>query len=196
MLMGCSLAVSADGVDEDARQGVRRHAQNGCVDVDGEFVSAGKGLRKIDIGAGSASGKYVGCDARDAKEEAAGALRHAAYAEPSIRFEQRNQSFLAGELGDDRDAAVVREITKLYEECVIGTLAKLVDRYAGAQPKGEIVIVVGPPAEAPEADDDELDAALDEALKKLSPSRAAAEVAARLKVPRKRAYARALELTK
>ena len=41
--------------------------------------------------------------------------------------------------------------------------------------------------------DDELDAALDEALLRLSPSRAAAEVAEQLRMPRKRAYARALE---
>ena len=47
----------------------------------------------------------------------------------------------------DRDAAVVREISKLHEECVTGTLAELAARYADAPPKGEIVIVVGPPAE-------------------------------------------------
>ena len=46
------------------------------------------------------------------------------------------------------------------------------------------------------ASDEELDAALDEALERLSPSRAAAEVAERLNVPRKRAYARALERSK
>lgn len=91
-----------------------------------------------------------------------------------------------------RNGAVVREISKLHEECVIDSLPGLAARYADAQPKGEIVIVVGPPADEPEADDDALDAALDEALKRLSPSRAAAKVAELLKVPRKRAYARAL----
>jgi 16S rRNA (cytidine1402-2'-O)-methyltransferase len=95
-----------------------------------------------------------------------------------------------------RDAAVAREISKLHEECVTETLAELAERYADAAPKGEIVIVVGPPGEAAPAGDDELDAALDEALDRLSPSRAAAEVADRLKVPRKRAYARALERAK
>ena len=61
---------------------------------------------------------------------------------------------------------------------------------------GRIVIVVGPPPEKPDASDEELDAALKEVLKRLSPSRAAAEVATTLKVPRKRAYARALELSR
>lgn len=98
---------------------------------------------------------------------------------------------LAEQLGA-RDASVVREISKIHEECVTGTLAELAQRYAAA-PKGEIVIVVGPPRESLPSSDEEIDAALDEALGRLSPSRAAAEVAERLKVPRKRAYARALE---
>jgi 16S rRNA (cytidine1402-2'-O)-methyltransferase len=99
---------------------------------------------------------------------------------------------LSGRLGA-REAAVVREITKLHEECVTGTLAELALRYGGRTPKGEIVIVVGPPTEAEPASDEVLDAALDAALATLSPSRAAAEVAERLNIPRKRAYARALE---
>jgi 16S rRNA (cytidine1402-2'-O)-methyltransferase len=104
-------------------------------------------------------------------------------------------TLLAEKLGD-REAAVAREITKLHEECVTGPLDQLAERYTQAAPKGEIVIVVGPPPERQEARDDELDAALDEALARLSPSRAAAEVATILGVPRKRAYARALERTK
>jgi 16S rRNA (cytidine1402-2'-O)-methyltransferase len=95
-----------------------------------------------------------------------------------------------------REAAVARELTKLHEECVTGSLEELAARYADAPPKGEIVIVVGPPGEVAQASDEDLDTALDEALQRLSPSRAAAEVAERLKVPRKRAYARALERTK
>lgn len=102
---------------------------------------------------------------------------------------------LSAELGP-RDAAIAREITKLHEECVTGTLHELAERYAGNPPRGEIVIVVGPPPQATEANDEELDAALDEALQTLSPSRAAAEVAERLKVPKKRAYARAIERSK
>lgn len=102
---------------------------------------------------------------------------------------------LAHELGD-RDAAVVREISKLHEECVTGGLGALAERYADKPPKGEIVVVVAPPDEEAPASDEELDAALRDALVHLSPSRAAAEVAHRLGLPRKRAYARALELAK
>jgi 16S rRNA (cytidine1402-2'-O)-methyltransferase len=99
---------------------------------------------------------------------------------------------LSQQLGE-RQGAVVREISKLHEECVTGTLAELAERYANAPPKGEIVIVVGPPPEAAAVGDEALDAALDEAFGRLSPSRAAAEVADRLNIPRKRAYARALD---
>ena len=99
-----------------------------------------------------------------------------------------------GEGLGDRQAAVIREISKLHEECVTGSLEELAARYADAPPRGEIVIVVGPPPERGETSDDDLDAALTEALARLSPSRAAAEVAVTLGIPKKRAYARALEL--
>jgi 16S rRNA (cytidine1402-2'-O)-methyltransferase len=94
----------------------------------------------------------------------------------------------------DREAATVREISKLHEETVTGTLNELSARFADSPPKGEIVIVVGPPPEREAASEAELDEALHEALAEMSPSRAAAEVAVRLGIPRKRAYARALEL--
>jgi 16S rRNA (cytidine1402-2'-O)-methyltransferase len=93
-----------------------------------------------------------------------------------------------------RDAAVVREISKAFEETVTGPLSDLAARYADAPPKGEIVIVVGPPGAAAPAGETEIDAALAEAMKRLSPSRAAAEVAATLGVPRRRAYERAQRL--
>jgi 16S rRNA (cytidine1402-2'-O)-methyltransferase len=100
---------------------------------------------------------------------------------------------LAAGLGP-RDAAVIREISKLHEETVSGTLLELAERYANAPPKGEIVIVVGPPPDREAASDSELDDALRAALESMTPSRAAADVAATLGIPRKRAYARALEL--
>jgi 16S rRNA (cytidine1402-2'-O)-methyltransferase len=96
----------------------------------------------------------------------------------------------------NREAAVTREITKLHEECVTGNLAQLAERYADAIPKGEIVVVVGRPLESEAVSDARIDALLDQALARLSPSRAAAEVAEQLNIPRKRVYARALDKTK
>jgi 16S rRNA (cytidine1402-2'-O)-methyltransferase len=100
---------------------------------------------------------------------------------------------LADGLGD-REAAVTREITKHFEEAVTGTLTTLAARYADAPPRGEIVIVVAPPGEAPPASVEDADAALAEALTRLPASKAAGEVARRLGLDRKALYARALEM--
>ena len=102
-------------------------------------------------------------------------------------------SALAEGLGD-REAGVAREITKKFEECVTGTLSTLAARYAEAPPKGEIVIVVGPPGEAPPATLEDGEAALVEALTRLPASKAAGEVAKKLGLDRKALYARAMEL--
>jgi 16S rRNA (cytidine1402-2'-O)-methyltransferase len=103
------------------------------------------------------------------------------------------QALQAG-LGD-REAAVAREISKRFEETVTGSLAELVERYTHqTAPKGEIVVVVAPPGEAEAVGEAELDSALVEAMGRLSASRAAAEVAERLGVPRRQAYERALKL--
>ncbi|WP_088365922.1 16S rRNA (cytidine(1402)-2'-O)-methyltransferase [Sphingomonas dokdonensis] len=100
---------------------------------------------------------------------------------------------LAEQLGS-RDAAVTREITKKFEEAVTGTLPALATRYADTPPKGEIVIVVAPPGEAPPASAEDADAALAEALTRLPAAKAAGEVAKRLGVDRKALYALALKL--
>ncbi|TCQ00220.1 16S rRNA (cytidine1402-2'-O)-methyltransferase [Sphingomonas sp. PP-F2F-A104-K0414] len=94
----------------------------------------------------------------------------------------------------DREAAVTREISKKFEEAVTGTLSTLATRYADAPPRGEIVIVVAPPGEAPPASAEDGDAALVEALTRLSTGQAASEVAKKLGLDRKALYARALEL--
>lgn len=44
--------------------------------------------------------------------------------------------------GPERQAAVVREISKVHEETVRGTLAELVEHFTANEPRGEIVIIV------------------------------------------------------
>ena len=104
-------------------------------------------------------------------------------------------SALAEGLGD-REAAVAREISKLYEQCITGTLSELSARYADAPPKGEIVVIVGPPGEAvaESADDATLDAALREAMADKPVAQAAKAVAKRFGLDRHEIYARALAL--
>ncbi|MET0248779.1 MAG: 16S rRNA (cytidine(1402)-2'-O)-methyltransferase [Sphingobium sp.] len=100
---------------------------------------------------------------------------------------------MAQSLGD-REAAVCREISKTFEEAATGTLLTLSARYADAPPKGEIVVIVGPPGEAPPASAEDADAALLEAMTRLPVSKAAGEVAKALGLDRRALYARAMEL--
>ncbi len=102
---------------------------------------------------------------------------------------------LAAGLGA-RDAAVCRELTKLYEEVRRGDLATLAGAYAHTPaPRGEIVIVVAPPP-AVATDAAELDALLQEALARLSVKEAVGEVATVTGEPRRAVYQRALALAK
>lgn len=92
-----------------------------------------------------------------------------------------------------REVAVARELTKLYEECRTGTAEELSLHYERNPPRGEIVLLVGPPpdTETSGADADEM---LRSALVGLKPSQAAAQVAKATGIDRKALYARAMEL--
>jgi 16S rRNA (cytidine1402-2'-O)-methyltransferase len=92
-----------------------------------------------------------------------------------------------------RPAAVARELTKMFEECVRGTLSELATDPRCQAPKGEIVVVIGP-GETVEASAGDVDAALTEALTRLPPGEAASEVSRALDLPRKPLYQRALAL--
>ena len=102
-------------------------------------------------------------------------------------------SAMAAHLGD-RDAAVSREISKAFEETATGPLTALSARYADAPPKGEFVVSVGPPGEAPPPNAEDVDAALLEAMARLPVSKAAGEVARKLGLDRRTLYDRAMEL--
>lgn len=99
----------------------------------------------------------------------------------------------ASQLGPDREAAVCRELTKKFEEVRRGSLGELADTYAGDAPKGEIVVLIDR-ARGRAAGPEEVDAALTDALGRLSVKDAAAEVAAALGLPRREVYQRALDL--
>jgi 16S rRNA (cytidine1402-2'-O)-methyltransferase len=49
---------------------------------------------------------------------------------------------LAIHLGNDREASVSRELSKVFEENIRGSLSYLSDHFRNKPPKGEIVIVV------------------------------------------------------
>jgi 16S rRNA (cytidine1402-2'-O)-methyltransferase len=92
-----------------------------------------------------------------------------------------------------REIAVARELTKLYEECLSVPAEKLIAHYRAHPPRGEIVLLIGPPGETV-FDAGHADRLLLEALMTEKPSRAAALVAKATGLERKALYARALEL--
>ncbi|WP_288760206.1 16S rRNA (cytidine(1402)-2'-O)-methyltransferase, partial [uncultured Brevundimonas sp.] len=128
---------------------------------------------------------------RAALEEVKGPRQTLVFFESGPRLKD-SLADMAAVLGP-RPAAVARELTKLYEECVRGPLDQLADDPRLDAPKGEIVVVVGP-GEAEQASEAEADAALAEALTRLSTGEAASEVAKALGLNRKALYRRALEL--
>ncbi|HOA49136.1 MAG TPA: 16S rRNA (cytidine(1402)-2'-O)-methyltransferase [Novosphingobium sp.] len=99
-----------------------------------------------------------------------------------------------GEMLLGREVAVARELTKKFEECRTGSPEEIAAHYAAHPPRGEIVLLVGPPGEAPAPDEADTDALLRAALATLKPSQAAAEVARTTGLDRKALYARAMEL--
>ncbi len=94
----------------------------------------------------------------------------------------------------ERRAAVVRELTKLYEEVARGPISELAERFAG-EVRGEVVVVLEG-ADAPAAPTRaELEGALDAAIARgLSTRAAVEEVAGALGVARREAYDVALTL--
>jgi 16S rRNA (cytidine1402-2'-O)-methyltransferase len=97
-----------------------------------------------------------------------------------------------------RPAAVARELTKFHETVQRGTLPELAGHYGDEEePRGEIVVIIGPPgAESLLPAGDVIDERLRGALAKVSLKEAVAQVAAETGQPRRKVYARALELTR
>jgi 16S rRNA (cytidine1402-2'-O)-methyltransferase len=100
---------------------------------------------------------------------------------------------MAEVLGGDREAAVARELTKAFETVRRERLETLAGEFGGAPPKGEIVIVVGPPMEKAMGEV-EADAILLSLLADQPVGAAAAEAAAITGLPRRGLYRRALDL--
>jgi 16S rRNA (cytidine1402-2'-O)-methyltransferase len=103
------------------------------------------------------------------------------------------------DLGDGlgaRQASVCRELTKLHEEVRRGDLAELAAHYAGdAETRGEIVVVIAPPAEE-QASAGDVDELLRRALARVSVKDAVGEVAVATGRPRREVYQRALDIEK
>ena len=104
---------------------------------------------------------------------------------------------LIHEIWGDRDVALVREITKLHEEVTRLPITELIESLTDtARPKGEFVLVVGPPPKKSDYSDDDITGLLTQRLADLSLKDAVAEVASLTGKPRKMVYQMALDLNK
>ena len=141
---------------------------------------------------------FLGFPARKGRQRDADLERVATSEETVVLFESPHRLVrLLDELeercGADRRAAVARELTKLHEEFVRGTLPEVAAYYREAPPRGEVTVVVAPAGEDGAADpvDVEAEAArlgrelLEDGMR---PSTVAKEVARRLDLGRNEAY--------
>jgi 16S rRNA (cytidine1402-2'-O)-methyltransferase len=142
---------------------------------------------------------FLGFLPRRAGERAALLASYADRPETLLLFESPKRlaatlRTLAQTLGD-RPACVARELTKLHEEFVRGSLTQLGERFADGT-RGEVTLVVGGAPPPDEVSDAALDAEIRAALAEASvPSRElAARLAKQLGVPRRRAYTRIVAL--
>ena len=97
-------------------------------------------------------------------------------------------------LGGEREAVVGRELTKLYETFSRGRLEDLAAEFSKSDtPKGEIVLMIGPPGEQ-SIDADTIDATLSALLENHHIKEAAQIAAKHLRQPKREMYQRALTL--
>jgi 16S rRNA (cytidine1402-2'-O)-methyltransferase len=100
---------------------------------------------------------------------------------------------VAKEVFDNREMAVAREISKIYEECRNGTAAELEAYYTENPPKGEIVLLVAPPTEENQPSVD-VDTLLRAELKKNTLKTAVQNIVEQYGLNKNDVYQRALEL--
>ena len=140
---------------------------------------------------------FVGFLARRGAKRERMLERIAAFPDPVVLFEAPNRVaetvIELAALMPDRPASISREISKLHEETLRGSLAELAARPAGEGFRGEVTIVLGPSAldAGEKLDDADLDTRIETRLSAGAPTKAiAAELAALSGRPRREVYAR------
>ena len=97
-------------------------------------------------------------------------------------------------MGPDRQVRICRELTKRYEEVIVGTVSELAQRFADQAPKGEIVMLVAKSQDG--ATHADMNSALAEALGTMRTKDAADAVSTELGLPRRQVYQAALAMVK
>lgn len=94
---------------------------------------------------------------------------------------------------ENREIAVARELTKMYEEVVSGTADDVIAHFLQYEPRGEFVLMIAPPAE-PAYNLENIRDILQKRLQETSLKTAVKEISAQFKLNKNEVYALALEL--
>ncbi len=150
------------------------------------------------VGSGLPAARFTFLGFADRKGKArAGLLARVARAEETVVLFESPQRLdallrdLAEACGPEREVAVARELTKVHEEFVRGTVVEVRDHFVAHPPRGEVTVVVGPSAaEADEGSDEEAARSLARSLleRGLRASEVAQEVSRHAGVSRNTAY--------
>jgi 16S rRNA (cytidine1402-2'-O)-methyltransferase len=112
---------------------------------------------------------------------------------PVVLFASRHRlmadlTSLTKTLGEGREVAIVRELTKLHEEIWTGSLGEAIEEWGRRDVKGEITVVVAPGAPPEISEEKAIAAARSEVERGASPSLVAREVAESTGVSRRKIY--------
>lgn len=99
----------------------------------------------------------------------------------------------ASEIFGNREIAVARELTKMFEEVVYGNFEDITTHFTQNEPRGEFVLIIAPPQEKQSSADD-IKEILRKRLGETSLKTAVKEISAEYKLPKNDIYAMALEL--
>lgn len=94
----------------------------------------------------------------------------------------------------DREVAVVREMTKMYEETICGTFAEVIAHFTEHEPRGEFVLLIAPPTTPATPSLEAIEPQLKQLLTQTSLKTAVKEICLQHKLNKNDVYALALEL--
>lgn len=94
----------------------------------------------------------------------------------------------------ERDVVLTRELTKRYEEARHGSFEDLRESVKAEPPRGEIVLLIGPPQMSERWSEEEVISALNVQIAELGVKRASAEIASQCGWPKRDVYQLALKL--
>ena len=100
----------------------------------------------------------------------------------------------AKEIFANREMAVAREITKVYEECINGTAEELLAHFLQHPPKGEMVLMIAPPNTSEKEKSIDIKAELARLMKEKSLKSAVKEIVETYNLNKNEVYEQALEL--